>query len=205
MSLGHQGQTLTTPWSWTLGNHWRNVITSTSGRDGILRRVHGVTLHDKVCSCEICEALNVEPRVFFNENVRNPVWICRDPISPILGTRFSWFQGPDFSDFRDPIFSDIRDPIIIFYDSRDRFEILGTRIGSLKHLKKTCWTTSLPNLEIPATLVRPCVQMSQERLARQVLLATPTGKRPRVVQGPGGVTTSPTLLGPVLVCQKNYL
>jgi len=34
------------------------------------------------------------------------------------------------------IFSDFRDPVIIFSDSRDRFEILGTRIGSLKHLKK---------------------------------------------------------------------
>jgi len=27
--------------------------------------------------------------VFFKENVRNPVWICRDPISLILGTRLS--------------------------------------------------------------------------------------------------------------------
>ena len=28
---------------------------------GFLRRVHGVTLHDKLRSCEICRALNVEP------------------------------------------------------------------------------------------------------------------------------------------------
>jgi len=43
---------------------------------------------------------------FFKENVTNPVWICRDPISLILETRF-------FSDFRDPmiIFSYSRDPI----------------------------------------------------------------------------------------------
>ena len=27
--------------------------------------------------------------VFFKENVRNPVWICRDPIFLILGTRLS--------------------------------------------------------------------------------------------------------------------
>jgi len=40
---------------------------------------------------------------FFNENVSYPVWTCREPISLILGTRFS---------------------------------IQGTRIGSLKHLKK---------------------------------------------------------------------
>jgi len=43
---------------------------------------------------------------FFKENVRYPVWICREPISLILGTRF---------------------------------EILGTRIGSLKSLKKPWW------------------------------------------------------------------
>jgi len=48
---------------------------------------------------------------FFKENVRYPVWICRDPISLILGTRFS---------------------LIL----RTLFEILGTRIGSLKRLKK---------------------------------------------------------------------
>jgi len=40
---------------------------------------------------------------FWKENVRCPVWTCKDPISLILGTRLS---------------------------------ILGTRIGSLKHLKK---------------------------------------------------------------------
>jgi len=50
-------------------------------------------------------------RFFFKENVRNSVWMCRDLISLILGTRF-------FSDFRDPmiIFSDSRDPI---WNSRD--------------------------------------------------------------------------------------
>jgi len=51
-------------------------------------------------------------QVFFKENVRYPVWTCRDPISLILGIRFS---------------------LIL----RTRFSILGTRIGSLKHLKKT--------------------------------------------------------------------
>jgi len=43
-------------------------------------------------------------QVFFKENVRSPVWICRDPISLILGTRSSLI---------------FRDPMIIFYDSRD--------------------------------------------------------------------------------------
>ena len=48
-------------------------------------------------------------------------------------------QRPDLSDSRDPIFSDFRDPMIIFSDSWDptfNFSILGTRIGSLKRLKK---------------------------------------------------------------------
>jgi len=44
---------------------------------------------------------------------RYPVWTCRHPISLILRTRFSLILGT-------------------------RFEILGTRIGSLKHLKKPC-------------------------------------------------------------------
>ena len=38
-------------------------------------------------------ALLYKSRVFFKENVRNPVWICRDPISLILGTRFSLILG----------------------------------------------------------------------------------------------------------------
>jgi len=41
---------------------------------------------------------------FFKENVKYPVWTCRDPISLILGTRFSLIVGT-------------------------RFSILGTRIG----------------------------------------------------------------------------
>jgi len=48
---------------------------------------------------------------FFKENVRYPVWTCRNPISVILVTRFSLILGIQFS-------------------------ILGARIGSLKHLKK---------------------------------------------------------------------
>jgi len=52
--------------------------------------------------------------------------------------------------------------------------------------------------EIPATMVRPRNQNARERLERRVLLATPTGKRPRVDHGTG-VITSPTWCGPVLV------
>ena len=49
--------------------------------------------------------------------------------------------------------------------------------------------------------------MPTGRLVRQALLAKPTAKRPDVVQGLGGITASPTLLGPVLVRsqQQNYL
>jgi len=57
--------------------------------------------------------IHTSVQVFFKENVRYPVWICRDPISLILQNRFSLILAT-------------------------RFEILGTRIGSLKHLKKTC-------------------------------------------------------------------
>ena len=58
---------------------------------------------------------------FFKKNVRNLVWICRDPISLFLGTPF-FILGTRWS------FS-----LIL----RTRFEILGTRTGSLKRLKRT--------------------------------------------------------------------
>ena len=47
--------------SWILGNDWKNTISSTSGRDGILRKVYFVTLNDKVNSCENRKTLNAEP------------------------------------------------------------------------------------------------------------------------------------------------
>jgi len=56
---------------------------------------------------------------FFKENIRYPVWVCRDPIFLILGTRFSLIPGTRW------YFSVILGT---------RFSILGTRIGSLKHL-----------------------------------------------------------------------
>jgi len=54
---------------------------------------------------------SIQSGFFFKENVRYPIWTCRDPISLILGTRFSLIS-------RDPmmIFSDSRDPI---FNSRD--------------------------------------------------------------------------------------
>ena len=56
---------------------------------------------------------------FSKENIRYPVWTCRDPISLILGTRFSMILGIWFS-------------------------FLGTRIGSLNHPKKLlCHTERL--------------------------------------------------------------
>jgi len=53
---------------------------------------------------------------FFKENVRYPVWTCRDPISLILETQFSLILGT-------------------------RFSILETRFGSLKKLEKTCFNS----------------------------------------------------------------
>jgi len=85
---------------------------------GFLRRLHGVPVHNELCSCEIRKALNIEP-LFRNER-----------------SQLRWF---------------------------------GHVSG-----------------------------MSHERLARQVLLVTPGESGSKVVQGPGGVTTSPTLLGPRL-------
>ena len=58
-------------------------------------------------------------------------------------------------------------------------------------------------------LVRPCVQnvpgkIDEVRPSGYSLHPQESG--PEVVQGPGGVTSSPTLLGPVLVwSQQNYL
>jgi len=36
---------------------------------------------------------SIKDRVSFKENVRYPIWICKDPISVILGTRFSLILG----------------------------------------------------------------------------------------------------------------
>ena len=44
-----------------LSNDWKSAISSASGREGFLRWPHGVTLRDKVRSCGIRKALNVEP------------------------------------------------------------------------------------------------------------------------------------------------
>jgi len=41
----------------------------------------------KVEVCTLSNNLYALYQVFFKENVRYPVWICRDPISLILGTQ----------------------------------------------------------------------------------------------------------------------
>jgi len=39
-----------------------NILSQVQAAEmGLLQRVYGVALHDKVCSCEIRSALNVEP------------------------------------------------------------------------------------------------------------------------------------------------
>jgi len=44
-----------------LGNDRNNIISGESGKDGIFSKSPGVTLRDKVRSCEIRRALKVEP------------------------------------------------------------------------------------------------------------------------------------------------
>ena len=91
---------------------------------GFLWRVHGVTIRDKMRSCEMRKTLNVEPLL----------WI-----------------------------------------KKSQLQLLGY-----------------------------VIRMSKERLARPVL--HPRERDPDVVQGVGGMTTSPTLIGPDMVwSQQNYL
>jgi len=58
-------------------------------------------------------------------------------------------------------------------------------------------------------LVRPCIHNVLRRVGGESPSVYSLHQResgPEVVQGPGGVTTSPILLGPVLVwSQQNYL
>jgi len=62
-------------------------------------------------------------QAFFKENIRHPVWSCRDPI---------YLKGPIFSDSTDPmiISSDSRDPIC---NSRDPSRVPETPLKSLGH------------------------------------------------------------------------
>ena len=84
-------------------------------------------------------------RFFFKENVSNPVWTCRDPISLIIGTRFSLILGT-------------------------RFEILGTRIGSLKPLKKPC---ALNSTYIFLVLYHPYFNLHVDKKRKLVERQTP--------------------------------
>jgi len=68
---------------------------------------------------------------FLKENVRYPVWTCGDPISLILGTRWPFSL------------------------------ILGTQIGSLKHLKKTWHRANM--LTSPVRRVIPALQFYSPR------------------------------------------
>ena len=62
----------------------------------LVHNCHGVFLSLSITSiCNIhknCKCL-CDNAVFYKENVRNPVWICRGPISMILVTRFSLILG----------------------------------------------------------------------------------------------------------------
>ena len=70
-------------------------------------------------------------QIFFKENVRYPVWTCRDAISLILGTRFSLILGTRW------YFSLILGT---------QFSILGSRMGPLKYLKKPAYWVPSTNV-----------------------------------------------------------
>jgi len=55
-------------------------FTKNFSRDGCVANVH--TVWDCVVNVHVVQ-------VFFKENIRYPVWTCRDPIFQILGIRFS--------------------------------------------------------------------------------------------------------------------
>jgi len=73
------------PWSLVSVNYCKksnNNITSTSGRDGYLRRVHVVTVRDKMCSCEICKAMSIDT----SPNQEIPATFVRPCVENIPGT-----------------------------------------------------------------------------------------------------------------------
>ena len=91
--------------------------------------------------------------------------------------------------------------------------VLSVSLRDKEHMSEIrkarwCQATS-PNREIPPMLVRPCVQNVSEKngeLSPSGCSQYPRESSPEVVHWPGGVTTSPTLLGPVLVwSEQNYL
>jgi len=52
-----------------------------------------IAVEQDVIAAAIAIALIILYFSFFKENVRHPVWICRNPISLITGTRFSLILG----------------------------------------------------------------------------------------------------------------
>ena len=86
------------------------LLTEPAGTDCHQGAVKRSAALGNVLLCSLRSVLRVllwsTPGFFLKENVSYPVWICIDPI-------FYDFQGPD-----------------------DNFLFLGTRIGSLKRLKK---------------------------------------------------------------------
>ena len=79
-------------------------------------------------------------------------------------------------------------------------------MGGLSPQKPPRGDGTAPNRNIPATLVRPHVQNLPRKISEVSLAGYNHGKADEVVEGPGGVTTSPALLGPVLVwTEGNFL
>jgi len=138
-----------------------------------------------------------------------------------------WSWNGIFQTLQAVSFKSVFVPILTYgYESWVMTEIILSQVkaAEMRFLRRLCVVTlrdKLRSCEMRRALnVEPLlrIQRSQllwfghvsrithERLARQVLLAKPRESGPEVVQGPSGVTTSLTFLGPVLVCsQQNYL
>jgi len=90
--------------------------------------------------------------------------------------------------------------------------VLGVTFRDKKHrskIRKPRGVKPLPNRENSAMLVQPCVQNVPGKNGEISTSGYSLHLResdPEFAKGPGGVTTSPTLLGPILVwSQQNYL
>jgi len=113
-----------------------------------------------------------------------------------LATFLRFFGGAQWFRFQDIVPSSLR----LWCDiSRQGAQLWNLQVSE-------CRTTSR-NGESTTTLFRPDIQNAHRKTGEASPPGKPnTGKRPDVVLGLGAITTSPILLGPVLVwSQQSYL
>ena len=96
------------------------------------------------------------------------------------------------------------------YDICEEFSVWhfvtkSTGLKSVKPRMSSHFSESRGPSDISSAMYPKCPR-KEWRTKSFRLQSTPTGSGPKFVQGPGGVNTSPTFLGPVLVrSQQNYL